>query len=76
MPRTITIDNAHVLQVRLFKDLNGDVHLQCEYNLKAGSQVVLARHADVTQWLSAEQWAAALALFDGISQNVASAEVA
>ncbi|MBI2939185.1 MAG: hypothetical protein HYY04_02005 [Chloroflexi bacterium] len=60
MPRTITIDGVQVIQVSLVKDQSGQIHVYCEYHLKAGDQVIQANHQEITPRLSAAHKTGAL----------------
>ncbi|MBI2938878.1 MAG: hypothetical protein HYY04_00435 [Chloroflexi bacterium] len=76
MPRSITIDGVQVIQVSLVRDQSGQIHVYCEYHLKAGNQVIQANHQEITPRLSAARKTGALAIFDAIAQDVAAVELA
>ena len=74
MAKTITLDGVQIAQVRLAKDMAGNIHIFCEYYITAGGRVIETRHRDIT-FEEAAQVAAAVALFAAIAQDVTTAEL-
>ncbi|MBI4320636.1 MAG: hypothetical protein HY675_19265 [Chloroflexi bacterium] len=74
MPRTITIDNIKVTEVRLNKDSSGQLRIYAEYQLKSGTQVVQAKYEEITAGLSSQRRTSAAALLDAIVQDLTAAQ--
>lgn len=76
MPRTITIDSINVTQIRLVKDSTGQFQVYAEYQLKSGTQQIQANYQEITSRLSPTRKAAAQAVLDAITQDLAALELA
>ena len=75
MAKTITMDGVEVSRLQLLKNPNGEIEIYAEYALKAGNQVVQARHEPLGSRLGGARKAAAKALFDAIAQDVTADEL-
>lgn len=71
MPRTITIDNIEVTQLRFAKDADGVLHVYAEYKLKSGSQLVQASYDEISARLNAGRKTAIQAMFNSIADDLA-----
>ena len=76
MPRSITIDDVEVTQVRLVKASDGALRVFCEYRLLSAGQAILAKHMEVTDQLAVAPKATVASLFGTVSQGVAAIELA
>jgi hypothetical protein len=74
LAKTIAIDNVQLQRVALVRD-GGDIHLVCEYALRAGSQVVQIRHGTLEPPALGMRRGALHALFDAIARDLADQEL-
>ena len=71
MSKTVTIDTAVILQVRLTPGANGEAEVHCEYQLRSGATPIQSLHQEVTTLLTPSQRATARAFLDAITQAIA-----
>lgn len=76
MAKTITIDKVEVTRVQLLRNPDGEIQVFAEYHLKGGNQILQAKHEQIGTRLSGARRAAALALFEALSQEVEADELA
>jgi hypothetical protein len=74
MVKTITIDNAVVTQVRVVTDLNGGIHVYCEYVLNSGTTPIQALTQEITSLLSSSEQSTALGVFTSVLQAVSTSQ--
>lgn len=70
MPRTITIDNIQVREVRIARDSDGSPHVYAEYQLRSGAESIQSKYEEISARLTGARKAAALAFFDAIAQDL------
>ena len=70
MAKTITIDSALVLQVRVTANPNGKIQVYCEHLLRFGTTTIQYLNTDVTQLLSSSEQANALSFLDAVVKAI------
>lgn len=75
MPKTITIDKVEIHRLVLLKDANGDLQLHAEYALQAGPQTVQTKLEPVHGKLTGARRAAALTLFEAVTNDLKTIEL-
>jgi hypothetical protein len=70
VPKTISIDNVWIMQIRASVDPLGKAHIACEYQLRSGGSPIQSFSQDVTNLLSATDQAGALAFVKAVEQAV------
>jgi len=70
VPKTITIDSAVILQIRVIPGTNGKVAVQCEYQLRSGTVPIQSFNEDVTRLLGSSEQVAASSILDAVARAI------